>query len=77
MITSVEPQTIGSRLFSAAANHLRVNLILDHAIFFGHARRGDETVELWELRKPIPGHPVGSVVERAVLDRHLFPESSK
>lgn len=52
----------------------RVSLFLDYAEFCGMQPDGEGgSLELWTLRKAIPGHPKGSTITRATLERHLFP----
>lgn len=46
------------------------SFILSMAIFAGEKERADGTFfQLWTLRKPLDGHPKGSTVSRATLER--------
>lgn len=52
----------------------KVSRFLDYADFCGMQPTlpGQPSLELWTLRKAIPGHPRGSTVVRSTLERALF-----
>lgn len=55
----------------------RVSLILDYAEFCGIQKfEGEPDMELWTLRKAIPGHPKNSTVTRQTLEKAIFPQST-
>lgn len=59
-----------SELFAIGTEAHRISRILDVADFVGWEYR---TMQLWRIRKALPGLPVGTVVSRRTLEKHLFP----
>lgn len=58
---------------SATLSPVRLLRIEDMATFRG-VQEGFEhlpAIELWDLKRSIPGHPVGSTVSRNTILRHL------
>jgi hypothetical protein len=68
--TAITPAAIERELTAEEAR--RVSLFLDYAEFCGMQPDGEGgSFELWNLRKAIPGHPKGSTVTRATVERAI------
>lgn len=65
---------LGQSLAAIVNDANLASLLLSVADFCGWQEDGEGgRIQLWTLRKPIPGHPKGSTVTRETIRRALFP----
>jgi hypothetical protein len=70
-MTTAAP-TLSRDVFAVGAEARLVSRILDVATFLGNQDDGEGgQFALYNLRKPIPGHPAGSTVSRHTLEKAL------
>lgn len=71
-------EPLGVALASIVNDANLATLLLSVADFCGWQEDADGgRIQLWTLKKPIPGHPAGSTVTRETIRRAFFPSYGK